>query len=129
MLDAEKGRGGPVALAGAKFFPGINDPLGDNPTGAAFDSKAFTLYAPWLNVHNSGRWAKTRKGVARGEVVFDTHPLSITGVTGLNDALGLQSINGTCTTCHDTRTSATTRVRCRSISGPVTRRRTNPTRA
>ena len=102
VLDAEKGKGGPDALAGARFFPGINDPLGDNPTGAAFDSKAFTLYAPWLAVHNSGRWAEARKAVARGEVVFDTHPLSITGVTGLNDALGLQSINGTCTTCHDT---------------------------
>jgi cytochrome c peroxidase len=101
-LDAEKGMGGPGALVGARFFPGINDPLGDNPTGVAFDARAFTLYTPWLGVHNSGRWAEARKAAARGEVVFDTHPLSITGVAGLNDALGLQSINGTCTTCHDT---------------------------
>jgi cytochrome c peroxidase len=40
--------------------------------------------------------------VARGEAVFNTHPLTITGVAGLNDALGVAAINGTCTTCHDT---------------------------
>ena len=34
--------------------------------------------------------------------MFNTHPLTITGVAGLNDALGGPFINGTCTTCHDT---------------------------
>src|SRR6266487_884001 len=29
-------------------------------------------------------------------------PLSTTAVAGLNDALGVPAINGTCTTCHDT---------------------------
>ena len=34
-------------------------------------------------------------------MVFNTHALTISGVAGLNDALGVASINGTCTTCHD----------------------------
>jgi cytochrome c peroxidase len=33
--------------------------------------------------------------------LFNTKPISITGVGGLNDALGLPVIAGTCTTCHD----------------------------
>ena len=63
---------------------------------------AFTLFKSWKDLGNSGRYAEPRKAVARGEAVFNTHPLTITGVAGLNDALGVASINGTCTTCHDT---------------------------
>jgi cytochrome c peroxidase len=33
--------------------------------------------------------------------LFNTKPIAITGVGGLNDALGLPTIAGTCTTCHD----------------------------
>jgi cytochrome c peroxidase len=102
VLQADQGTGGPAALPTAPYFPGINDPLGDNPTGAAFDANALTLFANWKDLSNSGRYAEPRKTVARGEAVFNTHPLTITGVAGLNDALGLASINGTCTTCHDT---------------------------
>jgi cytochrome c peroxidase len=102
VLQAQRGTGGPTALAGAPYFPGINDPLGDNPTGAAFDPAAFTLFGSWKDLSNSGPYAEPRKAVARGEAVFNTHSLTITGVAGLNDALGVASINGTCTTCHDT---------------------------
>jgi len=42
-----------------------------------------------------------RQSVARGEDLFNTLPIPITGVAGLNDALGQQVIMGTCTTCHD----------------------------
>jgi hypothetical protein len=42
-----------------------------------------------------------RAQIARGEAIFDTKPIAITGVGGLNDALGVASIPGTCTTCHD----------------------------
>jgi cytochrome c peroxidase len=89
-------------LAATPYFPGINDPLGDNPTGAAFDASALTLFGSWENLSNSGRYAEPRKAVARGQTVFNTHPLTITAVAGLNDALNLPAINGTCTTCHDT---------------------------
>jgi cytochrome c peroxidase len=100
-LQTQQGTGGPVKLASAPYFPGINDPLGDNPTGADFDPAAFTLFQAWKALGNSGRYASARKAVARGEEVFNTHALKITGVAGLNDALGVATINGTCTTCHD----------------------------
>jgi cytochrome c peroxidase len=102
VLQAEQGSGGPTALAAAPYFPGINDPLGDNPTGAAFDPSASTLFKSWKELSNAGRYAEPRKALARGEAVFNTHPLTISGVAGLNDALGVPAINGTCTTCHDT---------------------------
>jgi cytochrome c peroxidase len=102
VLEAQEGTGGPAALVAAPYFPGINDPLGDNPTGAAFDPSAFTLFGSWKDLSNSGPYAEPRKAIARGQAVFNTHPLSITGVAGLNDALGVAAINGTCTTCHDT---------------------------
>lgn len=99
-LTALDARGGPVALSRTEYYPGINDPLGGNPTGAAFDPSAFTLYRSWRTL-GEGRDNRARASVARGEVVFNTHPLSITGVTGLNDALNIAAIPGTCTTCHD----------------------------
>jgi cytochrome c peroxidase len=102
VLEAQEATGGPAALVAAPYFPGINDPLGDNPTGAAFDPIASTLFKSWKDLSNSGRYAEPRKALARGEAVFNTHPLTITGVAGLNDALGVPAINGTCTTCHDT---------------------------
>ena len=102
VLEAQEGTGGPTALLAAPYFPGINDPLGDNPTGTAFNPSALTLFGSWKELSNSGRYAEPRKAVARGQEVFNTHPLTITGVAGLNDALGVASINGTCTTCHDT---------------------------
>ena len=102
VLQAQEATGGPAAVMAAPYFPGINDPLGDNPTGAAFDPSAFTLFGSWKDVSNSGPFAEPRKTVSRGEAVFNTHPLTITGVAGLNDALGVAAINGTCTTCHDT---------------------------
>ena len=101
VLQAEQGKGGPAALASVPYFPGINDPLGDNPTGAEFKPAAFTLFESWKSLSSSGRYTAARKAVARGQTVFNTHPLTITGVAGLNDALGVSSINGTCTTCHD----------------------------
>ena len=102
VLQAQQGKGGPAALQAARYFPGINDPLGDNPTGAAFDPSAFKLFGSWKNLQNSGPYMEPRKAVARGEQVFNTHALTITAVAGLNDALGAPAINGTCTTCHDT---------------------------
>ena len=42
-----------------------------------------------------------RAAIARGAKLFGTKPIAITGVGGLNDALGLPIIQGTCTTCHD----------------------------
>src|SRR5262249_2038669 len=43
-----------------------------------------------------------RLSVARGETLFNTTKINITGVGGLNDALQTKSISGFCGTCHDT---------------------------
>lgn len=101
VLDAQGADGGPVALADQAFYPGINDPLGGNPTGAAFDPASFSIFSAWTSLQSTGRYASARAAVARGEQLFGTHPLAITGVKGLNDVLGMTVINGTCTTCHD----------------------------
>ena len=48
--------------------------------------------------------AAARRDISAGEKLFNTAPLTITGVRGLNDnaALGKPAaISGTCTTCHD----------------------------
>src|SRR5262249_19963665 len=96
--------GGPVALSQqlAKFFVGINDPVGLNPTGAPFDPNIFDLYTPWLGLGTGDEKVGHRLSVARGEEVFNTTPINITGVGGLNDALNLPTIPGFCGTCHDT---------------------------
>jgi cytochrome c peroxidase len=98
-LHGEGAMGGPVALSLQNFFTGINDPLGNNPTGAAFDPNIFDLYKPWLGTR--GDDASSRLSVARGEEVFNTTPITITGVAGLNDVLNAPSIAGFCGTCHD----------------------------
>ena len=46
--------------------------------------------------------ADHRRSIARGERLFNTTKINITGVAGLNDALNLPSIAGFCGTCHDT---------------------------
>ena len=102
VLNAQGASGGPAPLTGAPYYPGINDPLGGNPTGAAFDPKAFTIYDRWQDLSSSNPYTAGRQAVARGQAVFNTHPLSITAVAGLNDALGVAVIPGTCSTCHDT---------------------------
>jgi cytochrome c peroxidase len=103
-LDAQGGLGGPMNLKNQQYYPGINDSLGSNPTGAAFNSEAFTLFSNWTSLHNSQKDpnAMSRESVAAGEKLFNTFPLTITNVRGLNDALNASSIPGTCTTCHDT---------------------------
>jgi hypothetical protein len=100
VLNARGATGGPVALSLQKFFIGINDPIKPpNPPGF-FDPNIFDLYKPWLGLSGVGEGAY-RLSVARGEEVFDTTNITITGVTGLNDVLNLPSIAGFCGTCHD----------------------------
>lgn len=104
ILHARGATGGPVALSLqiSKFFIGVNDPLNSNPTGAPFDPNIFDLYRPWLGLMGGDDETPPRKSVARGEELFNTTKISITGVAGLNDALGAPSIPGFCGTCHDT---------------------------
>jgi cytochrome c peroxidase len=96
--------GGPISLSRqlAKFFIGVNDPLGQNPTGAPFTAEIFDLYAKWRDWNGHGSEGDRRQAIARGEQLFNTTNISITGVAGLNDALNQQSIAGSCGICHDT---------------------------
>ena len=93
--------GGPKALAGQQFFIGINDSFppsfGFNPTGAPFDPAIFNLYSAW-----AGSQSKHQASIARGQLVFNSKPITISGVAGINDMSGLPaSFSGTCGTCHD----------------------------
>ena len=102
-LSSANAKGGAVNLSRETFFLGINDPLGHNPSGAAFNARAFTLFEAWApsTASSHGPYAAARAAVARGQELFNTHPIDIVGVSGLNDELHAASIPGTCTTCHD----------------------------
>lgn len=102
LLNAAGANGGPATMTSQPFFLGINDPLGGNPSGTPFNSSAFNLYSNWLNIPGNDPRSEARRAVARGEAIFNNFPISITGVAGINDALGQPTIQGTCTTCHDT---------------------------
>lgn len=93
-LTDDGANGGARYLSTVSFFPGVNDSLGPP---AQFTPNAFTIYSKWQYSANP-----ERRSVARGEQIFNTHALTITNVRGLNDALKLPAIPGTCTTCHDT---------------------------
>lgn len=95
-LTARGATGGPIALSQQNTFIGINDALGGDPTGAAFNPNVFTLYKAWKSSNTP-----SRQSIARGEDLFNNFPIPITGVAGLNDALKLPVITGSCTTCHD----------------------------
>jgi len=101
-LGALGARGGPTALSQQPFFLGINDPVGLNPTGASFNSTVFSLYPSWLGLDGA------RAAIARGEQLFNSRPITIQGVAGLNGqtfASGVHvpdSFVGSCTICHDT---------------------------
>ena len=104
-LGAQGGNGGPTPLSAQNFYVGINDVLGADPTGKPFNPEAFTLYSKWENLSSSNNDPATaaRASVARGEKLFNTLPITISGVAGLNDHAGVPaSFTGTCTTCHDT---------------------------
>lgn len=107
LLEAHGASGGPLALSTQSYYPGSNDALGGDPTGEKFSPSAFSLYAAWENIgeQNYGdEKDNARAEIAAGEKLFNTQPVIITGVRGLNDnaALGSPaSITGTCTTCHD----------------------------
>ncbi len=116
-LTARRANGGPKYLSEQEFYFGINDVLaGDYQTGAPFNPVTFNLYLTWdqdaSNKKADGQEEPTeqdehsareaRRAVARGEVLFNTKPIEITGVKGISDDLNVAVLPGTCTTCHDT---------------------------
>jgi len=108
-LTAAGALGGPVNLSQQLFFIGINDPVDMNPTGAAFDPRAFTIFDAWASSSGGRREvAQARAAIARGQEIFNTKPIVIQGVAGLNNETFPNGVRvpdpftGSCTTCHDT---------------------------
>jgi len=100
-LNRDGAKGGSESLAAQPFFIGINDSFppsfGFNPTGAPFNPAVFDLFDSWTNSR-----IKARASIARGQALFTSRPITISGVAGINDVPGLPaSFSGTCGTCHD----------------------------
>jgi cytochrome c peroxidase len=95
-------------VATTESYFGINDVLGGDPMGRPFNPEVFVNYKPWAATATidaattSSQQSAARKAIARGQALFNTRSFQITGVRGVNDALGVPSLAGTCTTCHDT---------------------------
>lgn len=111
LLGARGAYGGPVNLAGQLYYPGINDSLGADPSGAPFNPTAMTLFAAWANLNNNdGNFIEMyldeqRRKIAAGAALFNSAPVQISNVRGLNDNATLgnpTTFTGHCTTCHDT---------------------------
>jgi cytochrome c peroxidase len=131
-LRVDSARGGPAVLSRQPFFTGINDPVGLNPTGAPFDPNVFTTFAAWTQLKGSphDRETDARKAIARGESLFNTKPITISGVAGLNGATfssGVtvpDSFTGSCTICHDSPNAGN-----HSVKAPLNLGLTDPAQA
>ncbi|HEV2197286.1 MAG TPA: hypothetical protein VGR55_17000 [Candidatus Acidoferrum sp.] len=116
-LDARGAAGGPVPLTTQPFFISINSsvnplvptmeqPGGVTPGDGQFSSAIFNPYDAWTSMPASS----PRAAVARGQEIFNSKPINISGVAGINDPAssggllpkGIDSLTGTCGTCHDT---------------------------
>lgn len=117
-LDAHGATGGPLPLTTQPFFISVNssvDPLvpGFEPPGGLvipgdkqFTSAIFNPFDAWTSMPDNS----PRAAVARGQAIFNSRIINITGVAGINDDLsagglvsgGISSLPGTCGTCHDT---------------------------
>lgn len=110
-LTAKGAAGGPLNLANQPYYPGINDTLGADPDGNPFNPNAMTLFSAWTDLEPQDHDRETvrkdaaRRAIAAGEAIFNSAPLQISNVRGLNDnpALGKPaSFVGHCSSCHDT---------------------------
>ena len=108
LLSDGAAKGGPIDLSGQPYHPGINDTLGADPSGTAFNPVSMTLYAAWgeyAGIRGDDSRAHARAAIAAGETLFNSAPMTISNVRGLNDNAALNkpsTFAGTCATCHDT---------------------------
>jgi cytochrome c peroxidase len=123
-LNQDGANGGPALLTTLPFFISINSsvhplvPALEQPGGLVtpgdgqFTPNIFNLYQAWTQQSGeySGDFAEARRSIARGEDLFNSLAIPITGVAGINDdstagglvAGGIPTLQGTCGTCHDT---------------------------
>lgn len=117
-LSARGATGGAFHLANQSFYFGVNDVLqGDLAvesdgtvvlSGKPFTSVVFTEFDAWQADPNPHR-----ASIERGQALFNSQRLTISGVGGLNNATpilpdgsaldlsGLSSFTGSCASCHD----------------------------
>ena len=101
-LYAAGARGGPDEIHRQPFYIGINDNFGDSRSGAPFTPIVFTIYDPWTGARGH---TSARDAIVRGQKLFNSRPITIFGVSGINDEAAFgepKALVGTCTTCHDT---------------------------
>jgi cytochrome c peroxidase len=110
-LDDDGALGGPTNLVAQPFYLGINDIQGNDPQGHPFTNRSMTLFDAWAKYdrdrdHRHHRCdsavAEARASIYRGQEIFNSYPIEISGVAGVNDVLGQPVVHGTCTTCHNT---------------------------
>src|SRR5947209_7416784 len=118
LLNSRGASGGPKAILDQPFFISMNssvNPLVPTlelpgglvaPADGQFSPAIFDPFDAWASLP---QW-DPRAAVARGQAIFNSKPINITGVAGINDDAssgglvsgGLGSLQGTCGTCHDT---------------------------
>jgi hypothetical protein len=118
LLNTHGANGGPKALRDQPFFISINSSVHallsqfEQPGGLVtpgdgqFTPAIFNTFDAWADLPAS----EPRAAVARGQAIFDSKPINITDVAGINDDVspgglvsgGIASLQGTCGTCHDT---------------------------
>src|SRR5215472_3418685 len=115
-LDGRGATGGPVPLTTQPFFISINssvDPLasgveppgGPMPGDGKFTPAIFNPFDAWAFMPSTS----PKAAIARGQAIFNSKLINITGVAGINDpvaagGLGVGDnppLQGTCGTCHD----------------------------
>ncbi len=116
-LDAHGASGGPISLATQPFFISMNSsvnplvPTLETPGGLVtagdgkFTPAIFNPFDAWAAQPSTS----PRAAVARGQAIFNSRPINITGVDGINDDFsagglvpgGIPLLTGTCGTCHD----------------------------
>jgi cytochrome c peroxidase len=123
-LNQDGANGGPAPLTTQPFFITINSsvhpliPALEQPGGLVtpgdgqFTPNIFSLYQAWTQQAGgySDNFVEARRSIARGQELFNSLPIPISGVAGINDdvaagglvAGGLPVLQGTCGTCHDT---------------------------
>jgi hypothetical protein len=100
-LNAGGAMGGPQALSKQPFYVGINDPDNLNPVLVDFTPAVFTRFNGWSGLTGNAT-AAAQAAIARGQAVFNTKPIGITNVAGINDVQYKKVVSGFCGTCHDT---------------------------
>jgi cytochrome c peroxidase len=118
LLNTWGANGGPAALLTQPFFITINSsvhplvPALEQPGGlmtpgdGQFTPAIFNPFGAWADFP----YSDPRAAIARGQAIFNSKPINIIGVAGINDDVstgglvsgGIPSLQGTCGTCHDT---------------------------